>query len=266
MSIHAINIKKSDSTCKIINRSDITNRYFNELRKFNLLSDDEFDILFIKYKNGDITAGDAIINSNLRLAVVFAKQFQQTGVPIEDLIGAANLGLSLALSKYTKDKDVKYTSYARFHILGQIYLLIDQYKNIIKLPVKMKKELSKNKNRIFDIFDPEYCVTPKRPTMCSIDVEMNDNTSNTLASILDNHDSSFDADILSKYDDVKYAISKLSKDDSYIIELYFGLNGYDAMSLKELSEYSEINECTLRQKINKSLYKLKKSLNYINKK
>jgi RNA polymerase primary sigma factor len=262
--MYKVNIKNSDSACKMINRCDITDKHFNELRKFDLLSDDEFDILFIKYKNGDIAAGHTIINSNLRIAVVFAKQFQQTGVPITDLIGAANLGLTLALSKYNKDVNVKYTSYARFHILGQIYLLIDQYKNVIKIPVEMKKQLSKNKNESFDIFDPEYCVTPKRPTMCSIDVEMYDNTSTTLASMLGNHDSSFDADILSKYDDVKYAVSKLPKDDIYLIELYFGLNGYESMTLKELSKYTEINECTLRQKINKSLYKLKKSLNYIN--
>ena len=113
-------------TNKYISNDDKNvNRYFKDVEKYSILSNDDEKILLERIKLGDDKAAEELIKHNLRFVVSIAKNYQNRGIPISDLINEGNLGLIKAAKNYKIDKGVKFISYAvwwiRQSILQNIY-------------------------------------------------------------------------------------------------------------------------------------------------
>lgn len=127
--------------------SDRTNvllqQYFKDISKYKILDNDLINDLVIKYRNGDFKARDKIINSNLRFVVTLAKQFQNRGVPLMDLVSSGLEGLCKAVDKYDPTKGVKFVGYAAWWIKQAIYTVIYWYGREIRLPVSQQLNVIK---------------------------------------------------------------------------------------------------------------------------
>ena len=117
-------------------RSDsLLDRYLKEISKYKLLNADETVDLIIKAQHGDKYARDKVLNANLRFVVTIAKQFQNRGVPLMDLISSGNYGLCKAIDKFLPEKGVVFLSYAVWWIRQCIYNDIYWHGKEIRLPV-----------------------------------------------------------------------------------------------------------------------------------
>ena len=99
----------------------VNKNYYDDLSKFDGLSEDEAIVLFSKYKAGDYKAFNKIIESHLRLVVHFAKMYRNTIegdniIGYDDLINEGNLGLIIAASRFDVTKDIKFSYFARYII------------------------------------------------------------------------------------------------------------------------------------------------------
>ena len=114
-------------TKKIIftDRSDsLLNSYLRDISKFKVLENSEINELVEKAQSGDEKAREAVINSNLRFVVTVAKQFQNRGLPLMDLISSGNEGLIKAVMKFDPERGVNFLSYAVWWIKQSIYSTI----------------------------------------------------------------------------------------------------------------------------------------------
>jgi RNA polymerase primary sigma factor len=112
-------------TKKIIftDRSDsLLNSYLRDISKFKVLENSEINELVEKAQSGDEKAREAVINSNLRFVVTVAKQFQNRGLPLMDLISSGNEGLIKAVMKFNPERGVNFLSYAVWWIKQSIML------------------------------------------------------------------------------------------------------------------------------------------------
>ena len=120
-------------------RSDsLLNAYLKDISKYKLLSHEETVDLIIKAQNGDQQARNKVITSNLRFVVSIAKQFQNRGISLMDLISSGNEGLCKSIDKYSPDKGVLFLSYAVWWIRQCIYNTIYWHSKEIRLPVSQQ--------------------------------------------------------------------------------------------------------------------------------
>lgn len=104
-------------------------QYLNEIGQYKLLTSEEMKELFIKYNEGDESAKELLINSNLRLVVQIAKRFYYSNVQLADLIQEGNIGLIKAIEKFDIQRDFKFSTYA-----------IPMIKQIMQRYIEEKKE------------------------------------------------------------------------------------------------------------------------------
>lgn len=121
--------------------NELLTKYLKDISKYKILSNEEFKKLIILAQNGDTKAKDTIINSNLRFVVTLAKQYQNRGVPLMDLISSGNLGLCKSVDKYDINKNVVFLSYAAWWIKQCIYNSIYWEGREIRLPVTQQLNL-----------------------------------------------------------------------------------------------------------------------------
>ena len=120
-------------------RSDsLLDRYLKDISKYKLLSSEETVDLIIKAQDGDKKARDKVINANLRFVVSIAKQFQNRGIPLMDLISSGNHGLCKAIDKFLPEKGVVFLSYAVWWIKQCIYNTIYWHGKDIRLPISQQ--------------------------------------------------------------------------------------------------------------------------------
>lgn len=120
-------------------RSDsLLDRYLKDISKYKILSADETVDLILKAQKGDKKARDKVVNSNLRFVVTIAKQFQNRGVPLMDLISSGNEGLCKSVDKFLTDKGVVFLSYAVWWIRQCIYNTIYWHGKEIRLPISQQ--------------------------------------------------------------------------------------------------------------------------------
>ena len=127
----------SDNTLKM---------YFKEASAYPLLTKEEEIELFKRLKNGDESARDIIINSNLRLVILFAKGHNCAGLTFLDLIQEGNIGLMKAVDKFDLSKKCRFSTYASWWIKQAIERAIDNKDRLIRLPVHMSENVNKLKS------------------------------------------------------------------------------------------------------------------------
>ena len=120
----------------ITNRNDsILNKYLNDIKKEPLITAEEEVLLTQKIKKGDILAQEKLIKANLRFVVSVAKQYQNQGLSLPDLINEGNMGLIKAAENFDETRGFKFISYAVWWIRQSILQALAEYSRIIRLPI-----------------------------------------------------------------------------------------------------------------------------------
>lgn len=269
-------------------KTDSINKYFNEIRKINLLSKDEEIELAKKIKEtDDPKLIDKLIKSNLRFVISVAKQFQNQGLSLEDLINEGNIGLIIAAKKFDYTRGYKFITYAVWWIKQSILQSLSENSRIIRLPfnqISMTNKINNLMNRLeqenegppsydkisklLDIDFEKIDETLKLTTKCiSIDETLNgkstgynDSENYTLLDIYENENSiSPDTKLINNFDaeKIRNLLENLTYKEKEIINLSYGLYNNSKMSLEFIGKKFDISKERVRQIRDKTIRKIR---------
>lgn len=252
--------------------------YLKEIEKIPLLDRDEEYKLAVMAKKGDSYARNRLVESNLRFVVSIAKQYQNRGLPLSDLISEGNIGLLTAMDKFEPEKGYHFISYAVWWIRQSILKAIGEKSRMIRLPMnrtadlvqilQAKTNLEENGYNDASIEDIAAECGMTKDQVLEV-MQMSREVSSLDAPVGAEEDSSFGDFIesdLQKPDEVvmdealKESVRKildtLPERERGIIALRFGLEGKKPMSLKEVGELYNLTKERIRQIEKKVLGKL----------
>lgn len=262
-------------------------KYLQEIGKIHVLSPDEEADLAKKIRSGDKNAREKLVLSNLRFVVSVAKQYQNHGLTLGDLINEGNVGLIKAAECFDETKGFKFISYAVWWIRQSILQAIAENARLIRLPLNKISTINKV-NRCYTALEQEFQrepteeeiadrmdITPaevkenlkiaNRPV--SMDAPLtSEEDSNSLYDIyvaadpaIQGPEEAFNQDSLRV--DIERSFSALSAREAAILSMYYGLNGFSAMSLEEIGTKLCLTSERVRQVKTKALRKLKEVKN-----
>ena len=271
-------------THNIAQRDRQVDKYLNEIAKTELLTAEQEGELAKRIRMGDTDALDHMVKANLRFVVSVAKQYQNQGLPLSDLINEGNLGLIRATYKFDETRGFKFISYAVWWIRQAIMQSIVEQSRIIRLPVSKVGAYTKI-TKAFQSFEQEFQREPDveelmemlgmtkeeideyfRANTITVSTEMKiggeDLGGNSLKDILYDHDEASVEDVMMQKNveaQLNAALANLSTRESEIISCYFGLNGKDPMTLEEIGDVYGLTRERVRQIKEKCIRQLKES-------
>jgi RNA polymerase primary sigma factor len=257
-------------------------KYLLEIGKIQLLSSDEEISLSQQIKAGNQSALETLVKSNLRFVISVAKQYQNQGLPLSDLINEGNLGLIKAAKRFDATKGFKFISYAVWWIRQSILQALAEQARMVKLPQNKVDNISKI-SRTFAKLEQLYQREPTTEEIADI-LEMNillvDQSLHSggfhfsldapLYDDEDNENSQYDLytneltpspdnDLLetSLKIEIERLLCKLDSREAAILSSYYGLNGKQALALDDISSAFGITRERVRQIKDNSIRKLK---------
>lgn len=272
-------------TTKIQVRDDESlDLYLKEIGDTELLTPEDEEDLARRIRDGDEKALETMIHANLRFVVVVAKQYQNQGLALSDLISEGNIGLMKAARRFDEKKGFKFISYAVWWIRQAILHALAEQARLIRLPVNKIEELRRIERSIKkreaemaqageasgDGVDegaersygkgrhpalPEWASTP-----LSLDAPVGDQDAYTLMDRLRDQDSKMPDDALQEEllrTEVRRAVSNLTDRESEVLNLYFGLNSDRAYTLEEIGVRFGLTRERIRQIKQKAINKLR---------
>lgn len=254
--------------------------YMKELNKIPLLTREEEVKLATQAKNGNLRARDIMIESNLRFVVKIAKNYQNQGLPLSDIINEGNIGLMTAIDKFDVDKGYHFISYAVWWIRQSIVKAINEKSRAVRLPLNRTNELlqiqkaqkalmhSNGEEPTIDEIAKETNLDPSNvETLMTISRELvsldapvfTDNQTSSIGDYVESDNAQPDEVVMNTLliEDINEALNILTPKEKDILEHRFGLNGKARMSLKEIGELYSLTKERIRQIEKKSLTKLK---------
>ncbi|MCH7973113.1 MAG: RNA polymerase sigma factor RpoD/SigA [Bacteroidetes bacterium] len=256
-------------------------QYLQEIGKVNLLTPDEEITLAIQIKKGSREALDKLTKANLRFVVSVAKQFQNQGLSLGDLINEGNLGLIKAAKRFDETRGFKFISYAVWWVRQSIMQAIADQSRIVRLPLNRVGSLSKI-SKAYRNLEQEFERKPTTTELANL-LEMEpedvayalqisgrhvsmdapfsgDNDKNSLIDVIPNkHHPSPDTTLMqeSLKLEVEGALSTLTEKEAKVLMLYFGINGERSATLEEIGEKFDLTRERVRQIKEKALRRLK---------
>lgn len=267
-------------TKSITNRESASlDKYLQEIGRKELISVDEEVELAQRIRRGDQAALDKLVSANLRFVVSVAKQYQNQGLSLPDLIDEGNLGLIKAAQKFDETRGFKFISYAVWWIRQSILQALAEQSRIVRLPLnqvgslnKISKELSRfeqeherrpSANELADRLNvPVEKVADSMKVSgrhISVDAPFVEGEDNSLLDVLPNEDSpmadqSLNQESLSK--EVERALEQLSPRERDILRMFFGI-GCLELTLEEIGAKFNLTRERVRQIKEKAIRKLK---------
>jgi RNA polymerase primary sigma factor len=277
MSMRQLKISKS-----ITNReSESLEKYLQEIGKVELISPEEEVILALKIRQGDQAALDKLTKANLRFVVSVAKQYQNQGLTLPDLINEGNLGLIKAAQRFDETRGFKFISYGVWWIRQSIMQALAEQSRIVRLPLN-KVGLTNRISRALTQLEQEFERTPTAEevaTFLGIEVEevsatlnvaarhvsmdspLSDGEENTLIDVLINNNAdSADKQILfndSLKKEIARSLTMLTERQKEVICLFYGIGVDQTMSLEDIGARFNLTRERVRQIKDKSLSKLR---------
>jgi len=266
---------------QITNReSQSLDKYLQEIGKVDLLTPDEEVELAKRIKEGDQIALEKLTKANLRFVVSVAKQYQNQGLSLGDLINEGNLGLIKAAQRFDETRGFKFISYAVWWIRQSILQALAEQSRIVRLPLNRVGSLNKI-SKTFSELEQKYEREPSPEELAevlevttaevvdtmkisgrhvSMDAPFIQGEENSLLDVLENDseetpDQGLITDSLRK--EVQRALSTLTQREADVITLYFGLNGEHAMTLEEIGEKFNLTRERVRQIKEKAIRRLR---------
>lgn len=255
--------------------SELLTTYFKSIESYKVYSWQDQIELAKKAKNGDDKARNKLITSNLRFVVTCAKKYVNQGVPLIDLIQAGNTGLIQSVENYDPDRGYHFISFAVWYIRREILKAIYNTGRTIRYPVtyiskisKVKKAyedfLSKNQRppsdeeliKLTNLTKKQYSSALKNKSYCqSIDSPVTEDGKTTVEDTLSDEPTPF-SDTFTK-DSINNALKILSQREYKVITEFYGLNGQEEKSIKEIAEELHLGDERIRQIRKAAIKKLK---------
>ena len=267
-------------TKSITNRESASlDKYLQEIGKYELISVEEEVELARRIKKGDQNAIEKLTRANLRFVVSVAKQYQNQGLSLPDLINEGNLGLIKAAEKFDETRGFKFISYAVWWIRQSIMQAINEQSRIVRLPLNQVSSLTKYKKAISD-FEQEFHRTPTDEELAvlldlseekikktvkisgrhvSVDAPFAEGEDNSLLDVLANDDSpraDNSLELESLRIEIERALSTLTPREKDIIKSSFGI-GIVQLSLEEIGEKYDLTRERVRQIREKAIKRLR---------
>ncbi|MEM1325743.1 MAG: RNA polymerase sigma factor RpoD/SigA [Bacteroidota bacterium] len=273
-------------TNKITSRESVAlDKYLNDIGKIPLLNADDEAEMARRIRDGDQDALHRLTQANLRFVVSVAKQYQNQGLSLSDLINEGNVGLMKAARRFDETKGFKFISYAVWWIRQSILQAIVEHSRIVRLP--LNKVGSYNKvNKAFSSFVQEFEreptheelaeileVTPKeianmlkgggRHVSFDAPLSGEDGDATMLDTISSNGEMAPDIDLMeeSLKGEVQQSLSILSPREIEVLSSYYGLNGNQALTLEEIGDMYDLTRERVRQIKERAIRRLRKSYN-----
>lgn len=278
-----INIPKNVRV--ITSREEVgIDQYFKDISRIKLLTPEEEIALAKQIKYGDLSARDKLVNANLRFVVSVAKQYQNKGVLLLDLINEGNIGLVHAAETFDETKGFRFISYAVYWIRQSILAALTEYSHMIHIPFnqyylhsRIKKVFEDEKVKGKEVTEEDVaCILKidaediyealKQSDVIGYTVSLSstlssDDEKGTLADIVENKNSkSPDSDLMeeSMKNDLNKILNKvLDEREKQVIEMNYGLGEFEAMSFQEISDRMGLTKECIRQIKEKAMRKLR---------
>ena len=267
-------------TQSITNReSTALEKYLQDISHESLVSVEEEIELARKIKKGDVKALEKLTKANLRFVVSVAKQYQNQGLSLPDLINEGNLGLIKAAKKYDETRGFKFISYAVWWIRQSIMQAISEQSRIVRVPINQMGVMHKMR-KVVQQFEQEYQRLPSIDEIAeqidlpkekiveimsmitkkiSMDAPISTNDDGNLLDVLPNKNSpSADEDLLEEglKKEIERLLVSLSEREQIILRGYFGINQRE-MSLEEIGEQTGLTRERVRQLKEKAIKRLR---------
>lgn len=266
---------------QITNReSQSLDKYLQEIGKVDLLTPDEEVELAKRIREGDQMALEKLTKANLRFVVSVAKQYQNQGLSLGDLINEGNLGLIKAAQRFDETRGFKFISYAVWWIRQSILQALAEQSRIVRLPLNRVGSLNKI-SKTFSELEQKFEREPSPDELAevlevnvsevvdtmkisgrhvSMDAPFVQGEENSLLDVLENDteetpDNGLMTDSLRR--EVQRALSTLTQREADVITLYFGLNGEHSMTLEEIGEKFNLTRERVRQIKEKAIRRLR---------
>jgi RNA polymerase primary sigma factor len=260
--------------------SQSLDKYLQEIGKVELLSPQEEIELARRIKKGDQKALEKLTKANLRFVVSVAKQYQNQGLSLGDLINEGNLGLIKAAKRFDETRGFKFISYAVWWIRQSILQALAEQSRIVRLPLNRVGALNKI-GKAFSTLEQEFEREPSASELAeeldmslfevsdtlkisgrhlSMDAPFAQGEDNRLLDVIqDNRQPSPDSILMeeSLREEVRRALSTLSEREAQVIKLYFGLEQEHSLTLEEIGEKFNLTRERVRQIKEKAIRRLR---------
>ena len=269
-------------TKSITNRESASlDKYLQEIGREDLITVEEEVELAQRIRNGDRLALEKLTRANLRFVVSVAKQYQNQGLSLPDLINEGNLGLIKAAEKFDETRGVKFISYAVWWIRQSILQALAEQSRIVRLPLNQVGSLNKI-NKAFSKFEQENERKPSAEELAeeldipvdkiadtmkvsgrhvSVDAPFVEGEDNSLLDVMINDDSPNADRVLineSLSKEIERALSTLSEREHDIVKKFFGI-GVPEMTLEEIGVEFGLTRERVRQIKEKAIRRLRQS-------
>jgi RNA polymerase primary sigma factor len=255
-------------------------KYLQEIGKVSLLTAEDEIELAIKIKNGDPQALEKLTRANLRFVVSVAKQYQNQGLSLGDLINEGNLGLMKAARRFDETRGFKFISYAVWWIRQSILQALAEQSRIVRLPLNRVGVLNRI-GKAYRNLEQEFEREPSAEEIAtelemdvqdisetlqvsskhlSFDAPFTQDEESRLLDVLENDelpapDTSLMSESLNA--EIEKALSKLSEHEAEVIKLYFGLGDEQPMTLEEIGDRFNLTRERIRQIKEKAIRRLR---------
>ncbi|HEY8387127.1 MAG TPA: sigma-70 family RNA polymerase sigma factor [Parasegetibacter sp.] len=269
-------------TKSITNReSQSLEKYLQEISRVELISPEEEVQLAVRIKQGDQAALEKLTKANLRFVVSVAKQYQNQGLTLPDLINEGNLGLIKAAQRFDETRGFKFISYAVWWIRQSILQALAEQSRIVRLPLN-KVGLSNRIQRAFSQLEQEFEREPSPEELAavldidteevaatlgvgakhiSVDTPIADGEESTLLDVLSNPDAEC-ADLHIEHheslkEELNRSLKTLTERQKEVICYFFGIGVENPMSLEDIGMHYNLTRERVRQIKDKAILKLR---------
>ena len=271
-------------TKSITNReSQSLDKFLQEIGREDLISVEEEVELAGRIRNGDMAARERLVNANLRFVVSVAKQYQNQGLSLPDLINEGNVGLIKAAEKFDETRGFKFISYAVWWIRQSILQALAEQARIVRLPLNQVGSLNKIQ-KAYSRFEQEFERRPSAEELAeeldmpvdkiaevlrmqgrhvSMDAPFVDGEDNSLIDVMENQDSPrADRGLISESltQEIDRALATLSEREQRIVRKFFGVGeGVQEKTLEEIGVEEGLTRERVRQIKEKAIRRLRQS-------
>ncbi len=264
----------------LIQDSESLDLYLRDISSSEPLTAETEIALAHRIRKGDQRARDKLVASNLRFVVSVAREYQNHGVPLADLISAGNMGLMTAAERFDGTRGFKFISYAVWWIRQAIHQSLAQDSRVVRLPInridllhniaKVSREIRQSEEADPDpetiaeklgvSVDMVQDTLLRARDVWSLDASFKDDDDHSLLHILaDSSQKAPDLDVVdeSVKDQVRMVLDTLDAREAEVLRLYFGLGDEEAMTLEEIGTRFSLTRERVRQIKEKALRRLR---------
>lgn len=270
-------------TKSITNRESASlDKYLQEIGREELISAEEEVALAKRIREGDQIALEKLTKANLRFVVSVAKQYQNQGLSLPDLINEGNLGLIKAARRFDETRGFKFISYAVWWIRQSILQALAEQARIVRLPLNQVGSLNKI-NKAFSKLEQEFERTPSAEELAgvleigedkvadtlrvsgrhvSMDAPFVQGEENTLLDVLVNNDSPrADSTLINEslQKEIERSLSTLTERERDVVKLFYGIGYNHEFTLEEIGDKFDLTRERVRQIKEKAIKRLKHS-------